>query len=29
LAYELGIENEVDFPFREPHNSNYTVKWLL
>jgi dynein heavy chain, axonemal len=29
LAYELGIENEEDFPFRDNSNPSYTVKWLL
>lgn len=29
LAYELGIESEADFPFRNSQDPAYTVKWLL
>ena len=29
LAYELGIDNEDDFPFKNISNPSYTVKWLL
>lgn len=29
MAYELGIDNEDDFPFKDISNPSYTVKWLL
>ena len=29
LAYELGIDNEDDFPFKDIKDPTYTVKWLL
>ena len=29
LAYELGIDREEDFPFRDIANPSYSVKWLL
>lgn len=29
LAYELGIENEANFPFKDVKDPSYTVKWLL